>query len=72
MQQFLSDVESDPVGEYGRCGAVLAGLGLAGLGLPGVTEADCSALRYICECVSRRAAFMCAAGLSALLKEASH
>ena len=55
------------MGEYGRCGAVLAGLGL-----PGVTEADCSALRYICECVSRRAAFMCAAGLSALLKAASH
>ena len=39
------------------------------LGLVGVEEADLSALRYICECVSRRAGFMCAAGLTALLKK---
>ena len=34
-----------------------------------VCEADLSALRYICECVSRRAGFMCAAGLTALIKK---
>merc|ERR1711902_232330 len=30
---------------------------------------DLSAMRYICEIVSRRAAFMCAAGITALLKK---
>ena len=39
------------------------------LGLSDVCEADLSALRYICECVSRRAGFMCAAGLTALIKK---
>ena len=42
---------------------------VAELGLSGVCEADLSALRYICECVSRRAGFMCAAGLTALIKK---
>ena len=39
------------------------------LGLEGVEEADLSALRHIAECVSRRAGFMCAAGITALLKK---
>jgi hexokinase len=34
-----------------------------------VTDEDCSAVRYICECVSRRAGFMAAAGITALLKK---
>jgi hexokinase len=36
---------------------------------PDVTDEDCSAVRYICECVSRRAGFMAAAGITALLKK---
>ena len=59
------------------------------IGSKGASEADMSALRYICECVSRRAGlsqkisqreqfhkaadklpgFMCAAGITALLKK---
>ena len=31
--------------------------------------ADCSAVRYVCECISRRAGFMVSAGVTALLKK---
>lgn len=61
---FLSQIEADGVGEFHRCQEVLAKLGIFG-----ASEADTSALRYICECVSRRAGFMCAAGITALLKK---
>ena len=64
LTKYVSKVEADPVGDYTKCRAVLAELGLAA-----VTDEDCSALRYICECVSRRAGFMCAAGVTALLKK---
>jgi len=61
---FLSQIEADGVGEFPRCQEVLGKLGIFG-----ASEADMSALRYICECVSRRAGFMCAAGITALLKK---
>ena len=62
--KYLSEIESDPVGDYQRCRAVLFSLGVAG-----ASEDDLAALRFICESVSRRAAFMCAAGIAALLKK---
>ena len=62
--KFLSEIEADPVGDFERCRHVMFSLGLVGVG-----EDDLSAMRYICECVSRRAAFMCAAGITALLKK---
>ena len=62
--KYLSEIEADPVGDYQRCRAVLFSLGVAG-----ASEDDLAALRFICECVSRRAAFMCAAGITALLKK---
>ena len=34
-----------------------------------VSDDDCSALRYVCECISRRAGFMVSAGITALLKK---
>ena len=37
--------------------------------MDGACEADLSALRYVSECVSRRAGYLCAAGLTALLKK---
>ena len=52
------------VGDFTRCRAALADLGL-----PEVSADDCSAIRHVCECVSRRAAFMTAAGITALLKK---
>jgi len=61
---FLSEVEADPVGEYDRSRTVLFSLGVVG-----ASEDELSALRTVCEIVSRRAAFMCAAGITALLKK---
>ena len=62
--KYLSEIEADAVGDYERCRNVLFKLGIVG-----ASEADLSAIRYICECVSRRAGFMCAAGITALLKK---
>ena len=42
---------------------------LRDFGMDNVSDEDCSALRYVCECVSRRAGFMVSAGLTALLKK---
>jgi hexokinase len=39
------------------------------LGLSDVSDDDCSAIRHVCECVSRRAGFMVSAGITALLKK---
>ena len=62
--KYVSEIESDPVGEFKRCREALADLGMSD-----VTDDDCSALRYVCECISRRAGFMVSAGITALLKK---
>eukprot|EP00096_Caligus_rogercresseyi_P013471 TRINITY_DN6113_c0_g1_i1.p1 TRINITY_DN6113_c0_g1~~TRINITY_DN6113_c0_g1_i1.p1 ORF type:complete len:536 (+),score=189.85 TRINITY_DN6113_c0_g1_i1:261-1868(+) len=64
--RFASEIESDPVGDYTRTKAVLEELEMDP---ETVSEEDCSALRYVCECVSRRASFMASAGIAALLKK---
>ena len=62
--KYISLVESDAVGNFEKCRVVLNELGLED-----VSNNDCSTLRYVCECVSRRAGFMVAAGCVALLKK---
>jgi len=62
--KYVSMVESDPVGVFDKCREVLTELGMEN-----VSNDDCSTLRYVCECVSRRAGFMVAAGCTALLKK---
>ena len=62
--KHLCEVESDPVGEFGRTRAVWISLGVTQ-----PTREDCSVLRSVCEAVSRRTCFLLAAGLSALLKK---
>lgn len=62
--KFVSKIEADPVGDYSKCRKVLSELGM-----PDASDEDCSAVRYICECVSRRAGFMASAGITALLKK---
>ena len=47
--KYLSEIEADPVGEFDRCRSVLSQLGMENICVD-----DLSALRYICECVSRR------------------
>lgn len=64
--KYVSEIESDPVGDFTRCREVFAEL----FGVDcHITDEDCSATRYICELVSRRAGFMAAAGITALLKK---
>ena len=62
--KYVSEVESDPTGEFTR-----AREALKDLGMENVNDEDCSAVRYVCECVSRRAGFMVSAGITALLKK---
>ena len=62
--KYVSEIESDPVGDFTRCRQALEDLGMTE-----VSDEDCSAIRYVCECVSRRAGFMVSAGITALLKK---
>merc|ERR1719312_1107468 len=64
LSKYVSKIEADPVGDYTKCRKVLTELGM-----PDVSDEDCSAVRYICELVSRRAGFMASAGITALLKK---
>lgn len=64
--RFASEIESDPVGNYTRAKACLVELEIDP---DTVTDEDCSALRYVCEIISRRASFMASAGITALLKK---
>ena len=65
--KYVSMVESDPIGSFDKCRTVMDELGM-----PNVSNDDCATLRYVCECVSRRAGFMVAAGCAALLKKMNH
>merc|ERR1719367_2124997 len=64
LTKYVSEIESDAVGDFTKCRE-----SLKDFGMDNVTDEDCSALRYVCECVSRRAGFMVSAGLTALLKK---
>lgn len=60
--KFVSEIESDKPGSFIYCREVLEELGLAH-----ATDQDCANVRYICECVSSRAAHLVSAGISALI-----
>ena len=64
--RFVSEIESDPIGKYPRAIKCLESIGIDP---SSVTDEDLSSLRYVCEVVSRRAAFMASAGIAALLKK---
>ena len=64
--RYASEIKSDPVGDYTRCRQALEELGVDP---EEVTDDDCSAVRYVCEAVSRRASMMASAGITALLKK---
>lgn len=53
---------SDKPDDFNNCRAILEELGFND-----ATEADCANVRYACECVSRRAAHLAAAGVAVLL-----
>ena len=65
LTKFASEIEKDPVGEYTRARRCLESLGMD----PStISEEDFSSLRFVCEAISRRAAFLASAGITALLK----
>lgn len=62
--KYVSQIESDELGKYTNCLRVLKNLGLLH-----VTVQDCANVRYICECISRRAANLVSAGIVALINK---
>lgn len=59
---FVTAIEEDSPGHYEKCIRCLNEIGITH-----ATNEDCRCVRMICEAVSSRAAFLCAAALSALL-----
>lgn len=62
LTKYVSEIESDKRGEYDNCRQVLNELGL-GHG----TDEDCANIRYVCQCVSARAAHIVSAGIATLI-----
>ena len=62
---FISEIESDEVGDYNSTRAVLTELGMNTV----ATHFDCQMMRFICECISIRATLLAAAGVAALLNK---
>lgn len=60
--KFVSEIESDRPDSNMYCRQVLEELGL-----DHATDEDCRNVRYICECVSSRAAHLVSAGIAALI-----
>lgn len=62
--KYLSEIESDEPGSFKNCRMVLEELGLNN-----ATDADCASVRYICECVSKRSAYLVSAVLATLINK---
>lgn len=60
--KYVSEIETDKPGDFFYCREILEELGLTH-----ATDEDCANVRYICECVSSRAAHLVSAGISALI-----
>jgi len=62
--EYVCKVEEDPIGKYGRTITVLNNLGI-----DDVLDEDCKIVRYVCQCVSIRAAKLISAACVALLNK---
>lgn len=62
--KYVSEIEADKPGTFNNCRDVLDELGLEH-----ATDQDCANLRYICECVSSRAAHLVSAGIAGLINK---
>lgn len=62
--KYVSEIESDKPGTFTYCMEVLEELGLGH-----ATDQDCANVRYICECVSSRAAHLVSAGIASLINK---
>lgn len=81
--KYVSEIETDSPGVYTSCKEILENeLGTYQelfsfkvakssffLGLENVTDQDCVNVRYVCECVSRRAAHLVSSGIATLLNK---
>lgn len=64
LTKYVSEIESDEPGTFVNCMQVMQKLGLYH-----ATPQDCVNVRYICECVSSRAAHLVSAGIVALINK---
>jgi len=62
--KFVSEIEGDKKGTYKACEKIFNTLGITKY-----NEQDCANVRYVCECVSRRAAHLASAAIAALLNK---
>ncbi|XP_055694283.1 hexokinase type 2 isoform X2 [Lutzomyia longipalpis] len=62
--KYVSEIESDKPGVFTNCREVMEELGLGH-----ATDEDCANVRYICECISRRAAHLVSAGIAVLINK---
>lgn len=60
--KYVSAIETDIPGSFNHCRAVLNEIGLRH-----ATKQDCVNVRYICECISRRAAHLVSVGIATLI-----
>lgn len=64
LTKYVSDIESEKRGNITKCRQILTQLDLGY-----ATEQDCINVRYVCECVSRRAAYLVSAGVATLINK---
>lgn len=64
LTKYLSSIESDKRGTFKNCRKVMEQFGYSNL-----NDEECNSIRYICECVSRRAAHLASAGLACLINK---
>ncbi|XP_065581339.1 hexokinase type 2-like isoform X2 [Artemia franciscana] len=62
--KLISEIEKKPENDFTDCECILEELGLTDF-----THEDCAKVRYVCQLVSRRAAFMAAAGVATLINK---
>ncbi|XP_063926161.1 hexokinase type 2-like [Zophobas morio] len=63
--KYVSEIEGDPPGTITSCKDIL----VEELDIPHATDQDCHNVRYVCECVSRRAADLVSSGIATLLNK---
>lgn len=62
--KYVSEIESDKPGVFSNCQDVLEEIGIQN-----ASDEDCANVRYICECVSSRAAYLSSAGIAGLINK---
>jgi hexokinase len=62
--KYVSEIESDKPGTFMNCYDVLEEVGIVH-----ATDEDCANVRFICECVSSRAAYLASTGIAGLINK---